>query len=78
MLPYSVNKKVLLYTFVKLNKMVQYNKWVIVNMEHIKCVDEYEFILKNEQRVSIRIRGQKQVKKKFLDYSLQEMRKDDL
>lgn len=50
------------------------NRAIYVNMDWILGIEERELILKNGERLPIRIRGRAQVKKEYLRYMLQELR----
>ena len=53
------------------------NRAIYVNMDWILGIEERELILKNGERLPIRIRGRAQVKKEYLRYMLQELREND-
>lgn len=49
------------------------NKGCIVNMDHILQMEEFDFILKNHQRVQVRKRGNNQIKMEYLQYACGKM-----
>lgn len=53
------------------------NRNVMVNMDWIESVPSDEFLLKNQERVPIRQRGRKTVKKTFLEYTLKGLRREE-
>ncbi|MEA4853239.1 MAG: LytTR family DNA-binding domain-containing protein [Christensenella sp.] len=52
------------------------NRNVVVNMQHITGVCQDDFSLSNGIRIPIRQRGKISVKQQFLEYSLQDLRKE--
>lgn len=58
------------------SRFLSCNRNVMVNMDWIESVPSDEFLLKNQERVPIRQRGRKTVKKTFLEYTLKELRRE--
>lgn len=53
------------------------NRNVVVNMDHIKSIEENDFLLINGTHIPIRKRGTKTAKLAFLTHSLQDLRKEN-
>lgn len=53
------------------------NRSIYVNMDWIRAVEERDVVLKNGERLPIRVRGRSQVKKEYLRYMLRELREND-
>lgn len=51
------------------------NRNIYVNMDWIMSVSDNDFIMKNYERVPIRVRGRGTVKKQYLEYSLQGLKR---
>lgn len=56
-------------------RFLRCNRGLLVNMDHIHETREGEFVLTNGARVPLRIRARGELKKAYLSYSLQELRK---
>ncbi len=53
------------------------NRSLYVNMEWIREVEEQNVVMKNGERLPIRVRGRGQVKKEYLRYVLRELRENN-